>query len=53
VQTIYFSGYNVNLPQNIISLGEINVLGFTLKDKGLEKKLADEYFTAEARILLP
>jgi polysaccharide export outer membrane protein len=55
-QTIYFSGYNVNQHGNIRIpvLGEINVLGFTLEEIRVvvEKKLADEYFNAEARIFV-
>ncbi|MFC4739509.1 polysaccharide biosynthesis/export family protein [Flavobacterium ponti] len=55
-QTIYFSGYNVNQHGNIRIpvLGEINVLGFTLEEirATIEKKLTDEYFTAEARIFV-
>ena len=53
-QSIYFTGYNVNQQGNIRIpvLGEINVLGFTLEEvrSTIEKKLNDEYFTAEARI---
>lgn len=55
-QTIYFSGYNVNQHGNIRIpvLGEINVLGFTIEEirNKIEKKLTDDYFTAEARIFV-
>ena len=55
-QTIYFTGYNVNQHGNIRIpvLGEINVLGFTIEEvrTTIEKKLTDEYFTAEARIFV-
>lgn len=55
-QAIYFSGYNVNQHGNIRIpvLGEINVLGFTIDEirTTVEKKLTDEYFTAEARIFV-
>lgn len=55
-QSIYFSGYTVNPHGNIRIpvLGEINVLGFTLEEvrTTIEKKLTDDYFTAEARIFV-
>jgi polysaccharide export outer membrane protein len=55
-QSIYFSGYNINQHGNIRIpvLGEMNVLGFTLEEIrfAVEKKLTDEYFTAEARIFV-
>ncbi|WP_339889370.1 polysaccharide biosynthesis/export family protein [uncultured Flavobacterium sp.] len=55
-QTVYFSGYNVNQHGNIRIpvLGEINVLGFTIDEVRvtIEKRLTDEYFTAEARIFV-
>lgn len=55
-QTVYFNGYNVNQHGNIRVpvLGEINVLGFTLEEirATIEKRLTDEYFTAQAQIFV-
>lgn len=55
-QAIYFTGYNVNQHGNIRIpvLGEVNVLGFTLDEirATIEKKLADDYFTENARIFV-
>ena len=55
-QAIYFTGYNVNQHGNIRIpvLGEVNVLGFTLDEirATVEKRLADDYFTENARIFV-